>query len=39
MKVRFTYVESYVLAFSGQHVTEDEMEAFRRFARRFHPDV
>ncbi len=39
MKVRFTHVESYVLAFSGQHLTEDEMEAFRRFARRFHPDV
>jgi hypothetical protein len=39
MKVRFTHVESYVLSFSGQIVSADEMEAFRRFARRFHPDV
>ncbi len=39
MKVRFTHVESYVLAFSGRAVAASEMDAFRRFARRFHPAV
>jgi AcrR family transcriptional regulator len=39
MKARFAHVESYVLTFSGQAVAAAEMDAFRRFARQFHPDI
>jgi AcrR family transcriptional regulator len=39
MKVRFTHVESYVLTFCGRPLPKGEMDAFRRFGRRFHPDI
>lgn len=39
MMERFTHVESYVRVFSGRDATPEEMESFRRFARKFHPDI
>lgn len=39
MVQRFTHVESYVRTFSGRDVPAKDLEAFRLFAKRFHPAV
>lgn len=39
MVERFTHVESYVRAFSGREVPTKDLDAFRLFAKKFHPNL